>query len=72
MGEVIAFRPRVAAFDRAAIEATIEELIAMLDEIDGDPDLEPEEDMCVAGDDGCGFHRAGWWSGWGARDEEEA
>lgn len=26
---------------RAEIEATIEHLIAMLDEIDGDPDLEP-------------------------------
>jgi len=48
MGEVIDFRPRVislglSAHDRAAIEAKIEELIAFLDEIDGDPDLEDDD-----------------------------
>ncbi len=39
---------------RQAIEGAIETLIALLDAIDGDPDLEPETDMCSAGDDGCG------------------
>lgn len=29
---------------RMRIEATIEQLIGLLDEIDGDPDLEPESD----------------------------
>ena len=27
-------------------------LIERLDEMDGDPDLEPEDDRCLAGDDG--------------------
>jgi hypothetical protein len=74
MGEVINFRaPTISlglsAFDRAAIEAKIEELIALLDDLDGDADLEPEQDMCAAGDDGCGFHRAGERRGWGADDD---
>lgn len=39
--------------DRAAIEAQIEELIDMLDWIDGDPDMEPDHedyDACDAGE----------------------
>jgi hypothetical protein len=36
---------------RAAIEKAIESLIAVLDAMDGDPDLEPEEDRCAAYDD---------------------
>lgn len=37
----------MSAFFRRRVEATIEHLIAMLDEIDGDPDLEtdPVEDQ---------------------------
>lgn len=35
--------------------------------VEDDPKgFDPEEDMCLAGDDGCGFHRAGGLSGWGA------
>jgi hypothetical protein len=33
----------IAPFDRAAIERTIDALITMLDALDGDPDLEPED-----------------------------
>lgn len=51
-----------------SIEAAVEALIALLDAIDGDADDEPEEDECLAGDDGCGFVvRQGeihWGSGW--------
>ncbi|MBP7334933.1 hypothetical protein [Niveispirillum sp.] len=36
---------------RADIEAAIEALIARLDSLDGDPDLEPETDGCDAHDD---------------------
>lgn len=39
---------------RHELEAVTERLIERLDEIDGDVDLEPEEDCCSAGDDGCG------------------
>lgn len=36
---------------RAAVEALIEQAIAALDAMDGDPDLEPEVDRCPAHDD---------------------
>lgn len=44
-----AFLPRtiqlgLSAPDRQAIEQQIEALISLLDEIDGDPDLEPDHD----------------------------
>lgn len=39
------------ASPRAQIEAAIESLIAHLDAMDGDPDLEPEVDCCSAHDD---------------------
>src|SRR3546814_14710174 len=38
--------------DRAFVEGEIERLIALLDRLDGDPDLELEEDCCEAHDDG--------------------
>jgi hypothetical protein len=66
------FQSELPIASRQAIENQIEQLISLLDAIDGNPDLEPEEDLCPAGDDGCGFHRAGWSSGWGASEEEEA
>ena len=56
---------------RPAIERLTEELIASLDAADGDPDLEPEQDSCLAGDDGCA---AAWRSGvklWGASQDDE-
>lgn len=39
------------AEDREQIENIIEGLISLLDAVDGDPDLEAEEDKCAADDD---------------------
>lgn len=47
----------LSRFDRAKIEAFAEVSIALLDLIDGDPDLEPEEDM--------GEEERGEQGGWG-------
>lgn len=44
----------VPMLTRHELAALTERLIERLDEIDGDCDLEPEEDRCEAGDDGCG------------------
>jgi len=42
----------LACADRAEIEATIEAAIAYLDAMDGDPEMESDdEDQCPAGDD---------------------
>jgi hypothetical protein len=38
--------------NRRMIEDEIERLIALLDAEDGDPDLEPEQDHCLASDEG--------------------
>jgi hypothetical protein len=53
---------------------TLRELVALaidrMDAMDGDPDLEPEEDRCEAGDDGCGLFsrwRGGTW--WGSTED---
>lgn len=62
--------PEFALFNREAIEGEIERLIALLDTVDGDPDLEPEDDRCLAGDDGCGALRD--FTGnlvWGSHEE---
>lgn len=57
---------------RGKIEATVEYLLAILDASEKDCDLEPEDDACEAGDDGCGFVQLGYRSGWGCdRDEHE-
>ena len=53
----------------------IEALIAELDKRDGDPDLEDDaDDMCAAGDDGCGpFWHGGhlhWGSTWESAETE--
>lgn len=56
--------------DRKAIESQIEALLWLLDEMDGDPDVEEEEDVCAAHDDGCG---AVWINGqlyWGSEEDE--
>lgn len=48
--------------DRAAIAALIEELIALLDALDGDPDCEDaDEDCCPAFDDRGGLSLAGFY-----------
>lgn len=60
-----------ALANRAAIEDEIERLIALLDGADGDPDIEPEDDYCIAGDDGCGLARSmTGGTAWGAPEEE--
>lgn len=54
---------------RGELEDVVERLIDELDRRDGDCDLEPEEDSCEAGDDGCGpFARHGRIH-WGSEDE---
>ena len=56
--------------NRAEIEAEIERLIGLLDTADGDCDLEPEHDFCLAGDDGCAEI---WRNGerlWGAETDQ--
>jgi hypothetical protein len=64
--------PKFRLANRGAIADEIERLIAILDTVDGDPDLEPEHDMCLAGDDGCGFHQCGALVGWGNDHDEMA
>ena len=56
---------------RAAIEDQVETLLALLDAMDGDCDLEPEHDRCEAGDDGCGalYNHQGVRV-WGSSDED--
>ncbi|RDE05573.1 hypothetical protein [Sphingomonas aracearum] len=46
-------------------------MIDRMDELDGDPELEAEEDCCIAGDDGCGSvpNRQGEVV-WGTQEEE--
>ncbi len=61
------WRFAVAERDRDRIAATVD----MLDAIDGDPDDEPEEDQCEAGDDGCGYHQRGCYSAWGSLNDED-
>jgi hypothetical protein len=57
---------------RSSIEMLTEGLIAGLDAIDGDTDLEPEEDHCLAGDDGCAHMWRGGQRHWGSDREAEA
>jgi hypothetical protein len=56
---------------RAELEAFVASAIDLLDSIDGDADLEPEEDRCEAGDDGCGCFVGGQAGGvhWGSAHE---
>jgi len=60
----------IPLLSRGELEDVIERLIDELDHRDGDHDLEPEEDACLAGDDGCApVYRNGrlYWGG----DQEE-
>ncbi len=60
----------LSMLSRGELEDVIERLIDELDHRDGDFDLEPEEDECAAGDDGCApVFRYGkvFWGG----DQEE-
>lgn len=60
----------LSADERRAIEWEIERLIATLDLADGDTDLEPEEDACAAGDDGCGALLLDGQTVWGSDHDE--
>lgn len=44
---------------RPELERLTQRAIDRMDRDDGDPDLEPDEDQCEAGDDGCGVHHNG-------------
>jgi len=59
----------IPMLSRGELEDVIERLIDELDHRDGDYDLEPEHDACVAGDDGCApFFRRGRMH-WGSEEE---
>jgi hypothetical protein len=65
----------LAGLSREAMEAAIDALIARLDQLDGDYDLEEDnEDACPAGDDGgTGPDRPGWlYGGSGPGDPDDA
>lgn len=61
-------RRSLARLDRAGLEAVAEAAIAMLDEMS-----DPDEDRCLAGDDGCGSFHGGELGGvhWGSLWEDE-
>lgn len=52
---------------RQAIEALIEQAIEALDAMDGDPDLEEEQDCCAAADDDLRFR---WSDGATGSDDD--
>ena len=54
---------------RHELEAVTERLIDWLNTLDPDPELEPEEDRCVAGDDGCAPVILHGRTYWGAYDD---
>lgn len=60
-----AIRKFLRNLDRSLVAAVASAAIQLLDEIDGDPDLEPDQDdMCAAGDDaGSGEHWLGCGDG---------
>ncbi|MES3084953.1 hypothetical protein O6X71_19385 [Sphingomonas faeni] len=41
----------VPSLPRALLSRLTARMINRMDELDGDPDLEPDEDCCAAGDD---------------------
>lgn len=44
----------IPSLPRAELSRLTERLIDRMDELDRDPELEAEEDVCSAADDGCG------------------
>lgn len=60
----------IPSLPRAELSRLTERLIDRMDEIDGDPDLEPETDVDDAHDDGCGpVHKHGRIF-WGAAEDD--
>lgn len=62
---------KLSTAHRSAIENQIEILLALLDQMDGDLDLEPEEDVCSAHDDGCGVVTLNGHRRWGSEQDGE-
>lgn len=61
----------IASLPRPILSRLTARMIDRMDELDGDPDLEPEQDQCEAGDDGCGpIYRHGAIH-WGAAQDGE-
>jgi hypothetical protein len=61
----------IPSLPRAELSRIADRLIDRMDEIDGDPDLEPETDIDDANDDGCGpVHKHGR-TFWGAAEDDE-
>lgn len=54
---------------RPLLARLTERMIERLDEMDGDTDLEPEEDRCTAGDDGCAAFILHGHVHWGASQD---
>jgi hypothetical protein len=68
VGQMLAAIP---SLPRAELSRLTERLIDRMDELDGDPDLEPEQDRCGAADDGCGAAYNGRGEiVWGTREED--
>jgi len=63
----------IPSLPRPLLARLTQQLIDRLDDMDGDPDREPEEDRCSAGDDGCGPFGPKWGGriAWGSEYEEE-
>ena len=64
----------LARYDRPQVEAFVEVAIALLDTLDGDPNVEDgDEDCCPAGDDGvfAGRQPGEAFGGIGSDDDEE-
>lgn len=67
VGQLLAAIP---SLPRAELARLTERLIDRMDEMDGDPDLEPEQDVDDAHDDGCGpVHKHGL-TFWGAAEDD--
>ena len=61
----------IPSLPRAELSRLTDRLIDRMDELDGDPDLEPETDIDHANDDGCGpVHKHGK-TFWGAAEDDE-
>lgn len=59
MANVVKARRTLSKLDKTALEAVAEAAITLLDEMS-----DPDEDHCLAGDDGCGRYWSGERGGW--------
>lgn len=59
----------IPLLSRGELEDVIERLIDELDRRDGDYDLEPEADACLAGDDGCSAITHNGRTYWGSEED---